>query len=897
MKKCTSVSLLLAILFGCFLFNSSYAQGLDYVQGEIMVSIDIQAKPQYLQRQVSNLMGFSVDLEYEQVASLPLNVWLLKFDHNSINEFRLLEEVKGIETVVHAQFNHIVKLRNTPNDERFSEQWQYINVGGNTGVAGADMDMDLAWDIATGGLTVQGDTIVVAVIDDGIDPNHEDLKANLWRNYAEIPGNGIDDDNNGYIDDYLGWNTNSTSLEDNDNIDNDDHGTSVSGIIGAKGNNGIGVAGVNWNIKIMTINAIPAPESGVVAAYSYVWTQRKLYNDTNGTAGAFVVATNSSFGLGVPAEEAPIWCDFYNELGEVGIINAGATSNSSLDVDITGDVPSNCTSDYLIVVTNMLWNDEKRNAAGYGSTSVDIGAYGQNVFTTYRNNTYNSSFGGTSAATPHVTGVAALLYSMDCDALITEAKNNPSGAALAVKNYIYNGVVPNESLQGITTTEGKLNAANTLQLGVNACSDCPPPIAFSVETVMPFTALLNWSLVEGASDYDLRYRTTGSSGWNVINNIAPPFQLGDLLACSSYDIQLKSNCLTSASDYGFTQIVFTKGCCEIPETISVVSQDDNVFLNWTEDGFASSYILEYRLLGDEIWISDELIDNNFELSGVAPCVTYEVRLKSVCNEFDSQSIVSDIILFTTECGSCTGSGYCIMEDLLDNGSEWMDSISFGDLQFRSGKDEKAYGNYLGGSTTELLKGSLVPLTLTPAFASTTYDEYFTVWIDWNNDEVFDESSELVFESSVATDVAVNGTVFIPESANLGSTRLRVIMNFESKQGPCGPGSQAFRFGEVEDYCVEIIDVNSTLDVLDGLEILLLQNPISDEVSFRVIAESNLELTASIYALDGRQVEYQVWGSTIGESIRKIDVSSLSSGLYLVNITNGIQSITYKVIKL
>ena len=891
MKTFIQIQLLAKILIAICIAGPLCAQSLNHVQGNIMISLDLEATPNYLTYQLSRSMGMELDLDFEQVASVPLNVWLLKFDHNTINEIRLLQKVKFLSGVNHAQYNHVIKLRNTPNDSRFNEQWQYINTGASTGTEGADLDMDLAWDIATGGLTAQGDTIVVAVIDDGIDRNHEDLKDNLWKNYAEIPNNGIDDDNNGYIDDYLGWN----SIEDNDNIDNDDHGTSVSGIIGAKGNNGIGVAGVNWNVKIMTINAIPAPESGVVAAYSYVWTQRKRYNDTNGLEGAFVVAANSSFGLGVSAEDTPIWCDFYNVMGEEGIVSAGATSNSGVDVDLTGDVPSNCTSDYLIVVTNITWDDEKRNAAGYGASSVDLGAYGQNVFTTYRNKSYSSSFGGTSAATPHVTGVAALLYSMDCDELITEAKNNPSGAALAVKNYILDGVVPNESLLGITTSEGKLNAANTLQLGVNACSDCPPPIAFTVDNTTPFSAEINWSVVDGASSYDLRYREKGASNWEEISSVSPSYLLGSLIACSTYEVGLKSNCTSGNSDFGFAQNVLTTGCCELPELISADSEGDNVFFTWSEDEFVSTYLFEYRLLGSEEWISETLTENNYVLTEVTPCISYEARLTSMCVDFNSESEISDIIVFTTECGSCTGAGYCSLEDVLDNGSEWLDSIAIGDIMFKSGKDENAYGNYLGGPSTSLLRGSLVPLTLVPGFTSTVYDEYFTVWIDWNNDEMFDEETELAFESTEPSSQEINGTLFVPETANLGSTRMRVIMNFDTKQGPCGPGTTAFRFGEVEDYCVEVTNINSTNNLLDGLEISLVSNPIVEAINFDIISESSIELRAGVYMIDGKLVLSETWITSAGNTNHTLDATQLSSGLYLVNVTDGNRSSTYKII--
>jgi len=101
----------------------------------------------------------------------------------------------------------------------------------------------------------------------------------------------------------------------------------------------------------------------------------------------------------------------------------------------------------------------------------------------------------------------------DCDALINEAKTNPSGAALAVKNYILNGVLPNQSLEGITVTGGKLNALNTLQLGINACSDCPAPIAFTAESIEPFSFTMSWSDIDGASSYNVRYREKETQTW------------------------------------------------------------------------------------------------------------------------------------------------------------------------------------------------------------------------------------------------------------------------------------------------------------------------------------------------------------------------------------------------
>ena len=146
-----------------------------------------------------------------------------------------------------------------------------VTVGGTVG---ADIDADSAWAISTGGLTALGDTIVVCVIDGGIDLNHDDLTPNRWINYAEIPNNGIDDDNNGFVDDRLGWNTGAG----NDNISGSSHGTAVAGIIGAKGDNGTGVAGVNWDVKLMIVRGGSGVESEVLEAYTYPLNLRKKYD-------------------------------------------------------------------------------------------------------------------------------------------------------------------------------------------------------------------------------------------------------------------------------------------------------------------------------------------------------------------------------------------------------------------------------------------------------------------------------------------------------------------------------------------------------------------------------------------------------------------------------------------
>jgi hypothetical protein len=398
-----------------------------------------------------------------------LNIWQIGIDPQLDHE-QVLEELQGHPWIHTAQLNLIIQMRNTPNDSLFSSQWQYVNTGQSGGTAGADLDADSAWTIATGGVTANGDTIVVCVIDDGIDTNHRDFGDNLWINRAEIPGNNIDDDNNGYIDDYKGWNVYSNPEDDNIALSGW-HGTPVAGIVGAQGDNNRGVSGVNWNVKLMIVvgGGNISTLARVLSSYAYPLEQRRRYNATNGLEGAFVVATNSSWGqdFGQPSQ-APLWCAMYDSLGAAGILNCGATINGNYDVDSVGDLPTACPSDYMIAVTNMDHHDMKVSNAGYGATTIDLGAFGQGTYTTADNNNYYG-FGGTSGATPHVTGAIALAYSMLCTEMLTLGEQYPDSLARILRNILLDNVQPNASLSGITSSGGRLNLYHFL-LGVqNYC--------------------------------------------------------------------------------------------------------------------------------------------------------------------------------------------------------------------------------------------------------------------------------------------------------------------------------------------------------------------------------------------------------------------------------------------
>jgi subtilisin family serine protease len=180
------------------------------------------------------------------------------------------------------------------------------------------------------------------------------------------------------------------------------------------GNDASQVTGINWNVKLMAVAASSSSTSVISTGYGYVLAQKTLWLQSGGTQGANVVSTNSSFGVDLAncsSGSYPVWNDLYNAMGGVGILSAGATANANYNVDTQGDVPTSCSSPWLVTVTNTTRTDTRNSSCGYGATTIDLGAPGTNVLSTYTGNS-TSTLTGTSMATPHVAGAIAFLHSV-----------------------------------------------------------------------------------------------------------------------------------------------------------------------------------------------------------------------------------------------------------------------------------------------------------------------------------------------------------------------------------------------------------------------------------------------------------------------------------------------------
>jgi subtilisin family serine protease len=355
----------------------------------------------------------------------------------------------------------------TPNDPRYSSQWYLPKISAPT-----------AWDVTTG-----SSNVVVAIIDTGVDYTHPDLAANMWRNPGETglddqgrdkATNGIDDDNNGYVDDVHGVNVIDQTGDPMDIGFWDPpnslatspiyHGTFIAGIVGAVGDNGTGIAGLNWTVQIMAIRTyggdrsdprfIQVAWSDVLAAFDYVITMKRR--------GVNVRVTNNSYGGFL---ESVAVRDAVDAAGHEGILSVCAAGNNVVNGDVFSFLPASFNVASVISVAASTEADTLADFSNYGPSTVDLAAPGVNITSTWKGSEYRSGQNGTSYAGPMVVGAAALLLAAD-----------PSLTVHQLKAALFGSVDQPASLRGKVVTNGRLNIARALQYLTNAD---PPAIVIT----------------------------------------------------------------------------------------------------------------------------------------------------------------------------------------------------------------------------------------------------------------------------------------------------------------------------------------------------------------------------------------------------------------------------------
>lgn len=385
----------------------------------------------------------------------------------------LAEQVLSMTTGVrYAEPNFVLKADVVPNDPDYSLLWGLNNASDN------DIDAPEAWDLTTG-----SSTVVVGVIDSGVDYTHEDLAANMWTNPVECPAgpgtciaDGVDDDGNGYIDDFYGWDF---ANDDNDPFDDHSHGTHVAGTIAAVGNNGVGVVGVNWQAQIMALKFITSAGTGsttdAIEAIEYATKMKRDH-------GVNISITNNSWGGGGFSQAMK---DAIAASGAEDMLFIASAGNDAKDTDADPHYPSSYDLDNIISVASTTGSDGLSSFSNTGLTHVDLGAPGSSIWSTEPFNQYDYK-SGTSMASPHVAGAAALVWAAD-----------PSASRSDVRNAILSTVDPISALQGKTVTGGRLNAHAALQsIGMFVSSTSPaqdellssPPTSFTLHFSDPFTS-------------------------------------------------------------------------------------------------------------------------------------------------------------------------------------------------------------------------------------------------------------------------------------------------------------------------------------------------------------------------------------------------------------------------
>lgn len=432
-------------------YSQRHEPGRPYVEDQILVKFKANAEPAASAEALADEILQGTGARAESLSPAPRGGSHQLFHLNgSMSVEEAVRQANADPRVEYAEPDYILQINETvPDDPFFIQMWGLSNLGCffcGPDQPTANIDAPRAWDIATG-----SNDVVAVVLDTGVDIAHEDLAPNVWVNPHEIAGNGADDDANGFVDDVNGWNFFDKTNQVFKSSGEDLHGTHVAGSIGAAGNNGKGVTGVAWRVKLMSLKFLGGPKGkgstgNAIKGINYAIDQRNR--------GVNVTVINASWG---GPKESQSLRDAITAAGDAGILFVCSAGNEGADVDQTPEFPSGFGGlPTCLSVAAMTSADNLASFSSFGHGSVGVAAPGQSIISTTPRNQFSpngaySTLSGTSMSAPYVSGIAVLLWS-----------HEPPLTPAQVKQRIVSTSEPIPALVSKTANSGRANAFNAL---------------------------------------------------------------------------------------------------------------------------------------------------------------------------------------------------------------------------------------------------------------------------------------------------------------------------------------------------------------------------------------------------------------------------------------------------
>jgi hypothetical protein len=470
----------------------------------------------------------------------------------------------------------------------------------------------------------------------------------------------------------------------------------------------------------------------------------------------------------------------------------------------------------------------------------------------------------------------------------------PDSAAIKMKAYLLNGVVPISDLSGRSVSEGYLNLNNSLNLCLNDCPNnaCFPVYLIHSSHVIDTQAQINFTFTPSVNQAQYRYRVENGtwSSFSLMPVGQDSFRLNNLVACTNYEVEIVSTC-GAMIGANILHSFKTDGCCEAPTNLrKTMLRSDSVYLEWSTVLAATAYIIEYKEMGTSIWQQAPSITTNAHwLDNLNNCSYYSVRIKTICMNGDTTTPSNLLDFITLDCPSCSGVNYCTASGN-NSSDDWIDTFAVDNFSYTSGNN----GGYLFYDNVDIFlgKGDYHNIAISQG---KTFTEYVKIWLDINQDGDFLDPGEELYNGIMSVNTpTIHGSIIVPSTALLGVTRMRVGMRWNNYPLVCGVTD----LGEIEDYCVQIVPGTSIQQLPESVNTCsIYPNPFSKVITLDLDLNRDTDVHLAILSATGQLVyNNTLTNQTTGK--QQIDLSlKIPAGVYFLQIKTEDGQFTKRIVKL